>query len=143
MSIADSANATVTDSDSTLLSSLTATIVSPAAGDMLTATTTGTSITASFSGGVLTLSGSDTPADYQQVLRSVQYNNTSASTPSGTRTISIVATDSGSLATTPAAVSAVNLVFDDRRPDLFYNNSKFDKNTTGIGSERPTMRRSP
>ena len=132
VSIADSANATVTDSDSTLLSSLTATIVSPAAGDTLTANTTGTSITASFSGGVLTLSGSDTPADYQQVLRSVQYNNTSASTPSGTRTINIVATDSGSLTSTPAAVSTVNLVSTIGARDLFYNNSKFDKNTPGI-----------
>ena len=132
VNIADSANATVTDSDSTLLSSLTATIVSPAAGDTLTASTAGTSITASFSGGVLTLSGSDTPADYQQVLRSIQYNNTSASTPSGTRTINIVATDSGSLTSTPAAVSTVNLVSTIGARDLFYNNSKFDKNTPGI-----------
>ncbi len=47
----------MTDSDSTLLNSLTATIVSPAAGDTLTASVTGTSITASFSGGVLSLTG--------------------------------------------------------------------------------------
>ncbi len=44
-------------------------------GDTLAATTTGTSITASYnaSTGVLSLSGSDTLAHYQQVLDSVSY----------------------------------------------------------------------
>ncbi len=44
-------------------------------GDTLAATTSGTSITASYnaSTGVLSLTGSDTLAHYQQVLDSVSY----------------------------------------------------------------------
>ncbi len=45
-------------------------------GDLLTATTTGTGITAAFAGNTLTLSGIDTAAHYQQVLDSVAYSNT-------------------------------------------------------------------
>jgi len=49
------------------------------AGDTLTAVTTGTAITASYNTatGVLTLSGSDTLANYQTVLDSVTFNSTS------------------------------------------------------------------
>ena len=48
-------------------------------GDTLAATTTGTSITASYaaSTGVLSLTGSDTLAHYQQVLDSVSYTTSS------------------------------------------------------------------
>ena len=69
-----SSSATVTD-DGSNLASLTATITAPSAGDMLSADTTATNISASFNGTTLTLSGSDTTANYEQVLRSVQYHN--------------------------------------------------------------------
>jgi len=48
-------------------------------GDVLAATTTGTAITASYSSSTetLTLTGSDTLADYRQVLDSVTFNSTS------------------------------------------------------------------
>ena len=68
-------------------------------GDTLAATTTGTSITATYSAstGVLSLTGSDTLAHYQQVLDSVSYSSSSQNpTNSGadpSRTISWVVND--------------------------------------------------
>jgi hypothetical protein len=67
-------------------------------GDVLSATTTGTAITASYSNGVLTLTGTDTLADYQQVLASINFDNPTNLNPSndGTdlaRTISWSVTD--------------------------------------------------
>ena len=54
-------------------------ITNPLDGDneTLAANTAGTNITASYAAGVLLLSGSDTPFNYQQVLRSVTYHNAS------------------------------------------------------------------
>jgi hypothetical protein len=59
-------------------------------------------ITGSFSGGVLTLSGSATPAQYQTALQSVTFSTTS--TNSTTRSIAVVALD-GLLTSTAAAES--------------------------------------
>ncbi len=79
-------------------------------GDTLTANTTGTSIAASYdaSAGVLTLSGSDTLAHYQQVLESVTFASTSANpTASGSdlgRQIAWQASD-GTLSSKPAAAT--------------------------------------
>jgi hypothetical protein len=69
---------------------LTATLSSPATGDVLTFTTAGT-ITDSYDSGtsVLTLSGTDTAANYQSVLRSIEYNNTSGGQAQTTRTVSL------------------------------------------------------
>ena len=75
VAITDAANATVTD-DGTTLASMTVTLTSPHTGDVLAANTSGTSITQSYSAGTLTLSGVDTLADYQTVLRTITYNNT-------------------------------------------------------------------
>ena len=72
---------TVSDADSLNLASATVTISSGFfAGDTLAAVTTGTAITASYSATthVLTLTGSDTVANYQTVLDSVTFNSTSA-----------------------------------------------------------------
>ena len=74
VSIADVA-ATVTDLDSTHLVSLAATIVAAQVGDILTADTAGTAITASFDGTTLLLSGLDTVEHYQQVLRTIKYDH--------------------------------------------------------------------
>ncbi len=71
-----SSGATVGDPDSANLVSGTVSITSGfLTGDTLAATTTGTSITATYnaSTGVLSLTGSDTLAHYQQVLDSVSY----------------------------------------------------------------------
>ena len=90
-----SSTATTTDFDSPNLTQLTITIgnLLDGANETLAAVTTGTSITASYSSGTLTLSGSDTLAHYQQVLRTVTYNN-AASTPNRTtRTLTATASD--------------------------------------------------
>ena len=95
-----SSAATVSDLDNQNLASATVSISSGfLAGDVLNAVTTGTSITASYNPltGVLTLTGSDTLAHYQQVLDSVTYSSTSDNpTNFGTdtsRTISWVVND--------------------------------------------------
>ncbi len=59
-------------------------------------------ISGSYSGGILTLSGSATPAQYQTALQSVTFSTTSNITP--TRSISVVAID-GVLDSSPAAES--------------------------------------
>jgi hypothetical protein len=82
-------------------------------GDALAASTSGTSITASYnaSTGVLSLSGSDTLAHYQQVLDSVSYSSTNQNpTNSGadpSRTVSWVVTDGTLISTTQ--ITTVNL----------------------------------
>jgi hypothetical protein len=79
--ITASAAITVTDVESTTLASATVSISTGFfAGDALAAVTTGTAITASYNAGtgVLTLTGSDTVAHYQQVLDSVTFTSSSA-----------------------------------------------------------------
>jgi len=71
--------ANLADSDNTALIGATVTISGLFAGDVLGATTTGTSITQSYNSatGVLTLTGKDTVADYQSVLSSITFTSTS------------------------------------------------------------------
>src|SRR5262249_28640728 len=96
-----SSGATVSDVDNAFLQSATVSISIDTffAGDILSADVTGTSITKSYNAttGVLTLTGNDTLAHYQQVLESVTYVSTS-SNPTNfgvdpTRTISWVVND--------------------------------------------------
>jgi hypothetical protein len=86
---------TVTDVDNANMASATVQITSGfAAGqDVLSANTAGTSITASFVGDTLTLSGSDTKAHYQQVLDSVRYFNSSDNPSGADRTVSYTVND--------------------------------------------------
>ncbi len=95
VAIADPADAALNDVDDVNLVSLTVTITNLLDGpsELLTADTSGTAITATFSGGVLTLTGSDSEAHYQQVLRTITYNNTAPSPNTTTRTIEFVAND--------------------------------------------------
>ena len=88
---------TVTSSDSDLTGA-TMTISSGTlqSGDTLSFTNT-SAITGSFSGGVLTLTGSATPAQYQAALRSVQFSTTS--TNATVRSISVVAIDGSAQST--------------------------------------------
>ena len=114
VAIVDS-DATLSDPDSANLSSLTITITNQldGAAEVLSADTTGTSITASFNSGtgILTLSGSDTVANYLTVLKTVTYDN-SSDTPSTTaRNITFVASDgtnSSTGATTTVTMNAAN-----------------------------------
>ena len=84
MAITGSGHAAISGAAATSLVSLTASLASPQVGDVLADSVSGTSITSSYNAGtgVLTLSGSDTLAHYQQVLGTVTYNNTTGS-PSG------------------------------------------------------------
>ncbi|MCK9622405.1 MAG: DUF4347 domain-containing protein, partial [Methylobacter sp.] len=110
-------DATVTAGSNSIspnLSGMTITISNllDGAAESLTATTSGTSITASYNAGVLTLSGSDTAANYQTVLRTVTYNNTSNAPSTTSRVINVVATDpyggSSTAVSTTIAITAVN-----------------------------------
>jgi len=63
----------LTDLDSAFLVGATVTIGNAQAGDVLAAVTKGTGLTATFSGGVLTLAGSASLATYLKVLKSVTF----------------------------------------------------------------------
>ncbi len=101
--------ATLTDPDSATLTSLTAALATNRAGDLLTASTTGTAIGGSFVNGTLILSGSDTVAHYQQVLNTIAYDNLNGSPAIAFETINLVATDDGGLATTATVAIRVKL----------------------------------
>ncbi len=114
LTIADS-DASVSDIDSSNLQSMTISISNRQDGtaEVLAANTTGTSIAATYnsSTGILTLSGSDTVANYQQVLRTVTYNNTSESPSTVARLITVQAADayvSSNIATATINVVSVN-----------------------------------
>jgi hypothetical protein len=105
-----------TNTISTSLTSMTVTISNllDGAAESLAATTTGTNIVASYNSGtgVLSLTGTDTAANYQTVLRTVTYNNTDDTPSTTSRTINVVVTDayggSGTTATSTMAVVATN-----------------------------------
>ena len=101
------ADATLIDVDSVNLVSLTVTITNQldGANETLSADTTGTSIVAAYDSGtgILSLTGSDTVLNYQQVLRTVTYDNVAVSPDMTDRSITFIAndgTDDSSLATT-------------------------------------------
>ncbi len=102
----------MTDSDSTYLLSVTATLLAApdGASEVLSAVTTGTSITANYNPTtrVLTLLGPDTAVNFQQVLRTVAYQNTSQVPSTTARTVRFVASDGGNLSS--ARDATVNVV---------------------------------
>lgn len=95
------ADLTVTDSDGSMITSATVSITSGfvATADTLSFTSptgvTGITDTYNSSTGVMTLTGSATAANYQAALRAVLFA-TSASTPAGSRTVSIQVMDADS-----------------------------------------------
>ena len=109
---------TVTDPDSLTLHSATVKITGGVfAGDILNADTTGTAITAVWNGtDTLTLTGVDTPIDYQHVLQSVTFSSSSDDPTNGgantARTITWTVNDDFDVASTPVTttinVTAVN-----------------------------------
>ncbi len=110
VAIADAA-ATVSDVDSATLLSLTVTItnVQNAGSEVLVASPTGSVIVSGNGTDSLTLSGGTTLAEYEQVLRSITYENTSANPTQGIRTIEVVA-DDGSGGTSVTATSSIDVV---------------------------------
>ncbi|MCH9674709.1 MAG: DUF4347 domain-containing protein, partial [Gammaproteobacteria bacterium] len=108
-------DAMLTDADSTILTSLSVTLTNPLDGtsEVLAADTSGTSISADYNSaaGVLTLSGADSVANYQKVLRTVTYDNTSEVTDATARVVTFQASDgvqSSVVATTTLAIIAQN-----------------------------------
>ena len=132
VSIADPSGATLADAGIADLTSLTVAIESPQPGDTLTADVAGTLITTEFSGGTLSLTGSDSLADYQLVLRTIKYDNIADSTAASVRTIDVMAGD-GVLASA-IAQTTVDLISAVNGRELFYNDSKYDHKTPGIST---------
>ncbi|PQO25676.1 hypothetical protein C5Y96_22920 [Blastopirellula marina] len=107
--------ATVTDADSTNLDSATITLTNLINTDdeFLAVDVTGTSITALYDSatGILTLSGSDTLANYQQVIRTLTYDNVSEDPDTTDRAIEVIVNDGlndSGTATITVSVEAVN-----------------------------------
>ncbi len=97
---------TVSDSAATTLASATVAISSGyTAGDVLSATTTGTPIAAAYAAGTLTLSGVAPLATYQSVLQSVSFTGTTQ--VGGSRTVIWTASDG---TTTASAVTTISYI---------------------------------
>src|SRR6185369_3497115 len=100
------------DPDSSNLASATVTITNllDAGVETLVATATG-SITVNYVAPTLMLSGSDTLANYQQVLRTVAYNNTSQNPTTTARLIDFIVNDGtapSAPATSTVTINAIN-----------------------------------
>ena len=106
------AAATITDINSTNLTSMTVTLTNRPDGDGLeslllnaaaTTAAAGAGLTVGYTAatGVLLITGSATLATYQTILRGVQYNNTDQAPTAGARTINVVVNDG----TTPSLVN--------------------------------------
>ncbi|HXL99993.1 MAG TPA: Ig-like domain-containing protein, partial [Rhizomicrobium sp.] len=114
---------TITDPDGAALAKVTVTITNAQAGDVLSASTTGTNITASYdsSSHTLTLSGDDTFADYQTVMATIAYTDGgSDTTVHPTRTLDWTISDGITLADPTASDpnQAVTTLTIDRAPTL-------------------------
>ncbi len=104
------ADAVITASDSPTLASMTVLIANPLDGsnETLAATTTGTPLSASYSGGTLSISGVADIATYDTVLRSVTYQDSLFAAHTGNRTISVVVNDGTRVS--QAATSTISVV---------------------------------
>ena len=101
--VADAANATVSGPGATNLTQLTVAISGAHTGDLLAANNSvAPAIGVSFASGTLTLSGSDTLANYQAVLRTVKYSNTAGGPLVDTITINVQGKDSMNVVTNTA-----------------------------------------
>ena len=123
---------TVTDTDSAQLTGATVTISANFASgqDVLSFTPVG-AITGVFSGNTLTLSGNDTPANYQLALRSVTYQNTSEDPTTATRTITWTVTD-GVFTSNPATTHVAVLAVNDAPSITSSNVASVPENTTAV-----------
>ncbi len=101
------AGATILDSDSPTLVSLAVTITNPydGAAEVLDADVTSTSISKSYTNGVLTLTGVAPIADYAKVLRSITYDDTATTllAPDINRIVTFVAYDGMAYSTVATA----------------------------------------
>ena len=109
--ITDQNNLAVTDADDVNIRSATVTITNRLDGmaETLSANTAGTLVTQNYDAqtGTLSLSGTTTKATFEQILKSVRYNNTAASPSSGDRRVTFVVNDG--FVNSDAATSTVTL----------------------------------
>ncbi len=134
---------TISDPDGTGLNMNKAQVVIANAqtGDVLTANTSGTSITASYNTTThtLTLSGNDTYAHYEQVLNTVQYQDTGTDNSTGshpTRTIDVIITDGTTVVSQTTAdpnEKAITVVID-RAPTLTADSYAVLEGATSTGT---------
>jgi hypothetical protein len=111
VALVDALNLKLTDVDSISLNggSIIITNLKDFGSEFLNIDTTGTAITATYSAaGALGLSGWDTVANYEKVLRSVTYSNTSQNPDSTTRLISFSVNDS--MANSELSSATVNVI---------------------------------
>jgi RHS repeat-associated protein len=106
---------TVIDADSANLTGATVTLTArpDAAAESLAATTAGTPITASYdpATGILSLTGAASATQYEQVLRTLTYANSSQNPNTAGRTVTVVVTDGVNTSvarTSTVSVTAVN-----------------------------------
>lgn len=128
-SIVNSANLSLTDLDSTEITSALITISNLQDGvdEMLAVNTGATSIVASYDdvNGILQLTNSDTITNYQTVLRTITYVNNSQNLTEGDRNIEFVVTDVGVGAPdedSTVATSTVTVVATNDLPFITRNN---------------------
>ncbi|HPE71425.1 MAG TPA: Ig-like domain-containing protein [Candidatus Competibacter sp.] len=110
VAIVDPAELTVSDVDNPTLASATVTIgnLLDTGMETLAATVTGTSITANYVAPTLTLTGPDSLANFQQVLRGVTYNNGSSNPNATARGITFTVDDGA--AASAVATSTVTII---------------------------------
>jgi hypothetical protein len=112
--IVDAAAMTVTDIDSNVLVEATLTLASAPDGsdEVLAVNVGGSGLSAAYAGGVLTLTGNASVADYQAVLRTATYSNVSNNPDETPRQIAFLVEDDGGGVSAPAvatvAVAGVN-----------------------------------
>ena len=136
-----SAGATTSDPDGDMIGSATIAIAAAQAGDVLSAVVTGSSITASYNSttGVLSLSGADTAAHYQQVLDSIAFSasmETAATySPAVSRTISFQTTDALGLASLGGSETVnLNVVFADTAASVASKLDSLQANVASVSS---------
>ena len=111
---------TITDDDNTMLSGATATITNVLDGndEFLTVDVTGTNITQSYdpTTGILTLTGEDTVANYESVLRTLSYSNVADDLNPTQRVIEVAVNDGSDDSNT--AIATVDIVPFNDAPDI-------------------------
>jgi VCBS repeat-containing protein len=135
------AGITITDSDDNHLGYATVKITNAQTGDVLSASTAGTSITASYNTTThtLTLTGDDTYAHYIQVMNAVQFQDTGTDNSTGshpTRTVVWTVSDGTTIvdsSTNDPNVASTTVVID-RAPTLATDNYAILEGATASGT---------
>lgn len=111
-------DAVLGDVDSPNLASISVTIMNQidGAAEVLAANTMGTSISANYNSGtgVLTLNGSESRANYEQVLKTITYNNTSENPDTTIRTLRTIANDGVANSNPAISLFLINAVNDEQ-----------------------------